>query len=266
MYYSEVLESLVNDMATEVQRFEDELRQMPEGALYRAMRPEGTYYYHLQPPRGFRKSRKRVGITRDEEMIHRLARKRYVQESLSLARRNLQVLQEARADYVPQDPSSLRAALGGPYSDLPLEMFAPWTPAAPPDPNAYNQWKNNYRPRELTQTSADGVPMRTKSEVNIAGRLGHFSVENIYEKPLVLNGITFHPDFTIRRPRDGKTIYWEHVGMMDDPGYRLRHERKMAVYEEYGIVPWSNLILTYDDANGGIDVKLVDGLIRGWLL
>jgi hypothetical protein len=40
----------------------------------------------------------------------------------------------------------------------------------------------------------------------------------------------------------------------------------MAVYEEYGIVPWSNLILTYDDASGGIDVKLVDGLIRGWLL
>lgn len=266
MYYSEVLNSLIEDLQKEIDTRVAELANSPSGFLTRDVRSSGTYYSRQMPPRGFRKSAKRVGITRDEEMIHRLARKRYVQESLSLARRNLQVLQEARAGYVPQDPASLRAALGGPYSDLPLEMFAPWTPAAPPDPNAYNQWKNNYRPHELTQTSADGVPMRTKSEVNIAGRLGHFSVENIYEKPLVLNGITYRPDFTIRRPRDGKTIYWEHVGMMEDPGYRRRHERKMAVYEEYGIVPWSNLILTYDDANGGIDVKLVDGLIRGWLL
>ena len=266
MYYQDVLDSLIEDYEKQLDQMTKELKDAPEGYLERTIRSPGAYYYHTLLPLGFRKKRRRVGFTRDEEMIHRLARKRYVQESLSLARRNLQVLQEARADYVPQDPASLRAALGGPYSDLPLEMFAPWTPAAPPDPNAYNQWKNNYRPRELTQTSADGVPMRTKSEVNIAGRLGHFSVENIYEKPLVLNGITYRPDFTIRRPRDGKTIYWEHVGMMEDPGYRQRHERKMAVYEEYGIVPWSNLILTYDDASGGIDVKLVDGLIRGWLL
>ena len=264
MYYSGVLDSLINDLTAQISNYEEELLRLPEGTMTRALRPGGTYYYHLLPPRGFRKKVKRVGITKDEEMIHRLARKRYLQESLSLARSNLQVLQEASAGYVPHDPASLRAALRGPYADLPLEMFTPL--AAPPDPDGYNQWENDYRPEGLTQTSHDGVPMRTKSEVNIAGRLGHFGVENVYEKPLRINEYVFHPDFTIRRPRDGKTIYWEHAGMMEDSGYRPKHDWKMSVYEEYGIVPWRNLIITYDDDKGGIDMKLVDALIRGWLL
>lgn len=264
MYYSSVLASLVDQLDSEIKGYEAELSQLPEGRLTRTMRQGRTYYYHLLPPRGFRTTEKRVGITGDKERIHQLARKRYVRESLMLARDNLQILQKARAGYVPQDPASLRAALRGPYSDLPLEMFSPL--ADPLAPGAYDQRKNTYRPNELIHMTPDGVPMRTKSEVVIAGRLGHFGLASEYEKPLVLNGITYHPDFTVRRPRDGKTIFWEHAGIMEDPEYRRKHDRKMAIYEEYGIVPWDNLIVTYDDANGGIDVRLVDALIRGWLL
>ena len=264
MYYGEVINSLVEDLKRDIRVMEAELTGSPEGFLTREVKSCGTYYSRQLPPRGFRKKKKRVGITKDKDMIHRLARKRYLKESLSLARRNLQILQEASAAYVPRDPASLRAALRGPYADLPLEMFTPLVP--PPAPGAYNQWENDYRKEELTQTSHDGVPMRTKSEVNIAGRLGHFGVENVYEKPLELNRKIYRPDFTIKRPRDGKTIYWEHAGLMEDPKYRARHERKLRDYEQYGIVPWRNLIITFDDDKGGIDVKLVDALIRGWLL
>lgn len=264
MYYGEVINSLVEDLKRDIRAMEAELTGSPEGFLTREVKSCGTYYSRQLPPRGFRKKVKRVGITRDKDMIHRLARKRYLKESLSLARRNLQILQEASAAYVPRDPASLRVALRGPYADLPLEMFTPLVP--PPAPGAYNQWENDYRKEELTQTSHDGVPMRTKSEVNIAGRLGHFGVENVYEKPLELNRKIYRPDFTIKRPRDGKTIYWEHAGLMEDLKYRARHERKLRDYEQYGIVPWRNLIITYDDDKGGIDVKLVDALIRGWLL
>lgn len=264
MYYCGVLDSLVKELSLQIEEMEQELLKLPEGRLSQAKRPSGTCYYQLLPPRGFRKNVKRIGITKNPEMIHLLARKRYIKESLSLARKNLQTLQKARDGYMPFDPAMLRTALGGPYSHLPPEMFT--RVIAPPPPDAYDQRKNPYRKTELIHMSPDGVPMRTKSEVVIAGRLGHFNVPSEYEKPIELNGITFHPDFTIERPRDGKTIYWEHAGMMEDPGYRRKHDRKMSVYEEYGIVPWSNLIVTYDDANGGIDLKLVDGLIRGWLL
>ena len=274
MYYGGVLDSLLQDLGLEIKKLESEMKDMPEGYLTRVRRDKEIYYYHRLPPRGFRKKAKRVGITKNEEMIHQLARKRYVQESLKTARANLEILEKARAGYIPIDPASLRAGLGGPYSNLPLWMFAPLTATANASGSEdsagefddYDQWHNDYRPQELTQTSHDGVPMRTKSEVNIAGRLGHFGVESIYEKPIRINGVVYRPDFTIRRPRDGKTIFWEHAGLMEDPKYRQRHEKKMIVYEDYGIVPWSNLIVTYDDASGGIDMKLVDGLIQGWLL
>jgi hypothetical protein len=259
---------------------EEELSCLPAGSLYRLRQADNSYYYQQLPPRGFRKKAKRVGITKNEEMIHQLARKRYVQESLKTARANLEILEKARAGYIPFDPASLRAGLGGPYSDLPLSMFTPLTAAMKEsavqnesdgadgdgEQKKYDQWHNDYRKEELNQTSHNGVPMRTKSEVNIAGRLGHFGIENVYEKPIEINGVVYRPDFTIKRPRDGKIIYWEHAGLMEDPKYRQRHEKKMIVYEDYGIVPWSNLIVTYDDASGGIDMKLVDGLIQGWLL
>ena len=74
------------------------------------------------------------------------------------------------------------------------------------------------------------------------------------------------PDFTIKRPRDGKIIYWEHLGMTADAAYLESNIKKMRQYAEVGITPWDNLIITYDQSDGGIDVKIIDALIRGWLL
>jgi hypothetical protein len=39
------------------------------------------------------------------------------------------------------------------------------------------------------------------------------------------------PDFTLRW--QGEDWYWEHVGMLDDPGYRARWEWKKAWYERH---------------------------------
>ncbi|MDY4404350.1 hypothetical protein [Blautia sp.] len=35
---------------------------------------------------------------------------------------------------------------------------------------------------------------------------------------------------------------------------------------EHGIVPWKNLIMTYDNADGGLDIRMVDAMITAWLL
>jgi hypothetical protein len=39
------------------------------------------------------------------------------------------------------------------------------------------------------------------------------------------NGEKVLPDFTITKP-NGETIYWEHLGMLGDYGYRKDWERK----------------------------------------
>jgi len=72
--------------------------------------------------------------------------------------------------------------------------------------------------------------------------------------------LTFAPDFTFRG-RDLHLFYWEHAGMMDDGFYRIRHKRKIEYMENCGIVPWKNLIITYD-VNGGINVPLIKNIIE----
>ena len=38
------------------------------------------------------------------------------------------------------------------------------------------------------------------------------------------------------------------------------------LYESVGIVPWDNLIVTYGDINGNIDVRAIEGELRSKLL
>ncbi len=74
------------------------------------------------------------------------------------------------------------------------------------------------------------------------------------------------PDFTIKRPRDGRLIFWEHFGMVNDDRYMEGNRKKLTEYESVGIVPWENLIITYNQRDGGINEKLIDAMIHGWLL
>jgi len=54
-------------------------------------------------------------------------------------------------------------------------------------------------------------------------------VEYVYEQPLTIReGRVRYPDFTIADHARGVTFYWEHLGMLDDPSYQTRWERKRA--------------------------------------
>jgi hypothetical protein len=80
--------------------------------------------------------------------------------------------------------------------------------------------------------------MASKNEVIIAGLLdrlvpGHWQ----YEEPLTgADGRTVHPDFTISA-NDGRTIYWEHAGMLDLPDYARKWQLKKDWYADNGILP-----------------------------
>ena len=54
--------------------------------------------------------------------------------------------------------------------------------------------------------------------------------------------------------------------MMDDPEYYIDYKNKMKEYEKHGIVPWKNLIATYGNSKDGIDGRMIEAVIQGWLL
>ncbi len=112
--------------------------------------------------------------------------------------------------------------------------------------------------------------MSSKSEVIIADLLYSKGVtEYVYEGKLVAPDGTFrYPDFTIEDAATGQRVYWEHLGMMHDPDYRGRWEKKLEWYESQDILPYDRgggpggtLLITRDDEQGGIDSGRLERIV-----
>ena len=102
----------------------------------------------------------------------------------------------------------------------------------------------------------------SKSEVIVANTLARHGIKYSYEKPLKLYGRDrpVKPDFTIEY--DGKTYYWEHLGMLLQEGYRNKWLLKLELYRKNGIEP----ITSKDDSNGGIDSREIEKIIQEKIL
>ena len=126
----------------------------------------------------------------------------------------------------------------------------------------------------LIHRTERGDLVRSKSELVIADKLLARGIDYAYEQPLVLtNGRTRYPDFTIADHAQGVTFYWEHLGMLDDQGYRARWEGKRAEYLECGIGPHEDgggpegtLIETRDEPGGSLDAAAIASVIDGVIL
>lgn len=91
----------------------------------------------------------------------------------------------------------------------------------------------------LIHLTSKGVAVRSMSELAIAEALTSAGVTYEYEKSLTLGGFTRYPDFTIEDEISGRTIYWEHLGMLDNEGYRKSWEKKLAWYKLNEVLPES---------------------------
>lgn len=131
----------------------------------------------------------------------------------------------------------------------------------PPNPVQVRGLKDRFLEEGLIHITTRGDAVRSKSEVIIANMLHAKGLDYHYEAPLELDGVTKYPDFTIEDDDTGITYYWEHCGMLHDPGYRNRWEEKKRWYSDHGITedggPSGTLIITRDRANGGFDAAAV---------
>ena len=124
--------------------------------------------------------------------------------------------------------------------------------------------RSEYREDEKIHTTSRGLKVRSKSEAAICEIFYANGIEFRYEEIIYVNGRRLVPDFVIRRKSDGKIFYWEHCGMMEDPAYRRNNREKLGWYESSGIVPWDNLIVTYDK-DGAIDLKYIEAIVQAVL-
>jgi exodeoxyribonuclease V alpha subunit len=102
--------------------------------------------------------------------------------------------------------------------------------------------------------------VRSKSEVIITNLLANSELTSFkYETLLYAPDKTFYlPDFTINV--NGKTYYWEHVGMLHLPKYKQRWEEKQKWYEKH--FP-NQLLITFESENLTKEAqKIIDEIKR----
>jgi hypothetical protein len=91
---------------------------------------------------------------------------------------------------------------------------------------------------KLVHVADNGVMVRSKNEVIVADILeksapGRWRYEVLLQGD---DGSWCRPDFTITTP-GGFRVYWEHLGMMNQPSYARRWAQKLEWYKANGILP-----------------------------
>lgn len=297
-----------------------ELRKLPPGKLLARIENGKKYYMQFWSESSDDGTKQvRRGITQNQPLLHALARKKYLQQSLKLLEKNIPALEKLLAAHKAPTPDNIIKSLPKAYEELPPEAFLP-------ELTDKNQWadaeyeQNAYRQEAKIHITARGLKVRSKSEVIIADKLDAYGIPYHYDELIYIENQTLSPDFIILRStggtygsgnhsseKDGSyrakpagdshnghlpadpispagspaqadlnhsgcpaeasgLMYWEHCGMVNDPAYMRHHKWKLKMYEKAGIVPWKNLILTYDNEQGNIDARIIDAEIKLKLL
>ncbi|MBQ9014956.1 MAG: hypothetical protein IJ109_02450 [Firmicutes bacterium] len=271
------LERAEYDLKGLLRRSDEELRRMPEGYLGWYHSDGRACYTHIT---GKGDSRERRGINRDPGRIVQLARQDYVHKLQEAAEWNDQLLHGVMREYRSMDPADLVRNMSAAARSIPVQsVLSAKGSFAWGDEDArrrvrmrqLQEWarqpfeQSTYKPEEKIHLTSSGIYVRSKSETLISEKLFDFGVGNRYEQILWLEGRRFAPDFTFLDAL-GEPFYWEHAGRMDIEKYVRRHRYKMQVYERNGIVPWKNLIVTYDTEDGAINMGLIDSIVRFQIL
>lgn len=264
MVYKDELERISRELKERKADMMHELQCLPDGEFFCTDQGKYRRYYQRLPAKGNRKKERRYGVKKQPEVLNGLVRKEYVTDALKIIDQDIRAVELACKRYHPIDENTVMKIFLSEYPELAKGIY-------PRDINP-EEWKkrmpriDNYHPENLIHTAADGTKNRSKNELYIASRLDHHGIIYRWDCPTGIPGLYHSPDFTILRRRDWRIIYWEHCGMMDLSSYRKRNTKRLRDYEEFGIVPWDNLIVTYDTVEGGLRGDLIEAMIKCWLL
>lgn len=191
----------------------------------------------------------------------KLARKKYLTLKLKDLEKEKRALNFYLQHHAPTGKADTLLTEPSEYQKLLAPQFTPFSAEI-------SQWldspyeQNPSHPERLIYKSTSGHLVRSKSEMIIDMLLYQHQIPFRYECALNLREAVFYPDFTIRHPLCGAVFYWEHFGLMDQPGYASNAFSKLKLYSEYGIVPGIHLITTYETQETPLSTELVEKIIE----
>jgi hypothetical protein len=281
------LDVLLSDLKKQRRNVKNELRRAPEGSL--RITKNGNYltYLHITHKDGKRTAK---AIGRDPALICLLAGKEYNMRLLNTLNHNIQVLEKARKNCIPDDPKTLLAGLPKHYDSLERDKIldrrlisvSDWpcpkktgvaarepqlklTAMTPEEWAAMPYKENTKHPEHKVHVNRRGLLCRSKSEVLVTNEYDVLKIFYHYDEVIMINGYHLSPD-VIGLTWDGTFKYHEHKGL-DTEEYKENNKFKESLYEDAGIVQGRNLIITYDSENGSLNTKLLrEILIDAYLM
>lgn len=248
-----------------LERFEKEILTFPEGSLS-LKKVKGNAYIYLENKTLTERRLLSPKKKEDADMIEKIRKKYFVKKSIPQLRKNKKILETLSRDLNPFDPGEIRNQMSSVYREVQIIEWKSKMDLALEKWKVKDEGESFLYPEGLRHISAKGQRVRSKSEAIIADLLDYKNILYKYEEPLNIKGQKFFPDFTIFRSFDNRIIYWEHFGMTNDTEYRKNMEMKLLAYGNSEIIPWDNLILTFDSNEGCIDVSIISSIIDKMLL
>ena len=132
--------------------------------------------------------------------------------------------------FMQGQPADIRAYASPKYSEVARRYTNLFQ-----SPDMISDVDAGFLERRLIHRTAGDELVRSISEVVVADALREEGIDYHYEKALRgKDGVERYPDFTAEDPATGLTVYWEDLGMLSDPTYRRRWEKKIAWYKTMG--------------------------------
>ena len=230
-------------------------RNLPDGRLMSNKSGDKLYYY-----KNINGKRSYLGDGENNE-VQLLQKKYFLTKALKRIDDNLKVMARLVKEYKSIDPNQMIDSFSRAYQSLPQACF---DMAGAVDIKRWGREKyikKDMYSESLKHKTSKGELVRSKSEVTIANMLTAKGIEYHYEEALDFPDVTLVPDFKVAVKSENRFKLLEHIGLLNDEKYTDHFIWKFNKYLENGILPWRDIVFTFDDVDGNIDAMEINKII-----
>lgn len=205
--------------------------------------------------------------TKDLHLVKPIIQAEYEKKAIASVNKELKLLKNL-INFYEQNKS-----IEDIFTNFPEGKQAMTEPVVETSEQFLNKWMNKkYTPLPFKDDdpeyfSKKDERMRSKSELLISGIMIDLGIHYVYEMPLKLkNGITIHPDFTIIDAKNGRILYYEHFGLMDNENYVNNAISKILEYQACGYYLGESLLVSFESSQMHLDTKAVQRMLEHFVV
>ncbi|MBQ0041580.1 MAG: hypothetical protein KBS56_06090 [Clostridiales bacterium] len=244
-----------------------ELNVHADYELYANFQRNNLRYYMCR--KGDMKSNRKYISKKEVSLRKELQERFYLERAIALCQQNIEMLDLVKDSYNSIDPIDVVRNASLAYQEQEnatrlvygYEKETMWK-------KKKLAWKAKFKvpnPEKLRHIAGDGTATRSKSEALIIDLLNMKGIPYVYDYPMKLYSKLKWPDFIIWDKKHNRELVIEHLGMMYDQEYRENQTEKLGLYILEGYVPNVNLLLTFDDKDGIINVPAISRMIDAFM-